>query len=432
MLKMGEKIAIIGSGYVGLVTGACFAELGNNVICVDSNSKKIESLKRGIVPIYEPGLDTLVSRNLEEKRLYFTTDIKYAVKRSDIIFICVGTPPKENGEPDLTSVEKVAKEIALVSNKYKLIVEKSTVPVQTASWLRKIMDKYIRSDFDIVVNPEFLREGSAVQDFMNPDRVVIGAENEKASTLIAELYKQLNAPILLTDISSAEIIKHLNNAILAQKISTINIIAQLCDKTDADIETVAKGVGLDKRIGPDFLKAGIGFGGFCFPKDLDALIHILRKNKVDSKLFESIQEINKNIRNYFIIKVESYLGDLKGKKLGVLGLAFKPNTDDMRFAPSVYIIRDLQKKGAKIKAYDPKAMNNAKSILKNITYCKSPYEAARGSDALLILTEWQVFKDIDLLKIKRLLNKPIIIDGRNIFKKERMRRLGFTYTGIGT
>jgi len=426
-----QKIAIIGSGYVGLVTGACFSELGNNVICVDNNPEKINNLQQGIMPIYEPGLDNLVSRNMEEGRLFFASDIKEAVKNSEIIFICVGTPPKENGEPDLSAVENVAREIAQAAENYKLIVEKSTVPVQTASWLKNLVKKHMKIDFDIAVNPEFLREGSAVHDFMNPDRIIIGTESGRASAILSELYKPLNAPILLTDINSAEIIKHLSNAMLAQKISTINLIAQLCEKTNADIETVAKGVGMDKRIGADFLKAGIGYGGFCFPKDLDALIHILKKNGIDAGLFESVQKINTSARNSFISKIERVLGNLKGRQIAVLGLAFKPNTDDMRFAPSVEIIKELQEKGANIMAYDPKAMENAKNIFQDIEYCKDSYEAAKNSDALVILTEWQEFKDIDLLKIKGILKQKIIIDGRNIFNKERMKGLGFDYFSIG-
>lgn len=428
---MKGNIAVIGSGYVGLVTGACFSELGNTVICVDNNPEKINKLKQGIMPIYEPGLDNLVSRNMEEGRLFFVSNIKEAVKNSEIIFICVGTPPKESGEPDLSAVENVAKEIAQSTENYKLIIEKSTVPVQTASWLKDVIKKYMKLDFDIAVNPEFLREGSAVHDFMNPDRIIIGTESSRASALLSELYKPLNAPILLTDINSAEIIKHLSNAMLAQKISTINLISELCEKTGADIETVSKGVGMDKRIGQEFLKAGIGYGGFCFPKDLDALIHILKKNKVNSSLFESVQEINKEIRKNFTLKIEKALGNLAGKQIGVIGLAFKPNTDDMRLAPSIEIIKELQEKGANIRAYDPKAIENAKRILKNVQYCSNSYETAKDSDALVILTDWQEFKDIDLLKLKKLLKQPILIDGRNIFNKERMKDLGFSYISVG-
>ncbi|MFH1249432.1 MAG: UDP-glucose/GDP-mannose dehydrogenase family protein [archaeon] len=425
-----RNIAVIGSGYVGLVTGACFAELGNKVICVDNNKEKISDLTNNKIPIYEPGLDNLVKRNYKEGRLFFTTDIKKAARESEIIFICVGTPPKENGEPDLSAVGNVAKEIASVSDKYKVIVEKSTVPVQTAKWLKSIISN-MKSEFDIAVNPEFLREGSAVYDFMNPDRIVIGAENSRAYSLLSEIYKPLNAPILFTDINSAELIKHLSNAMLAQKISTINLIALLCEKTNADIETVAKGVGMDKRIGTNFLKAGIGYGGFCFPKDLDALIHILRKNSINSGLFEQVQKINKNMRKHFVFKIEKSLGTLKGKKVAILGLAFKANTDDMRLAPSIEIIEKMKERGAIIKAYDPKAMEVAKGIFKDIEYCKNPYDAAKDADALVILTDWPEFKDLDLTVIKEKLKGNIIIDGRNIFNKERMKKLGFKYLSVG-
>lgn len=428
---MNERIAVIGSGYVGLVTGACLAELGNRVICIDNDKRKIARLRKGMIPIYEPRLKNLVLRNMKEGRLSFTAEIKEAVKQSGIIFICVGTPPKATGEPNLTSVKNVAKEIAKAANGYKLIIEKSTVPVQTASWLKEIMQEHVKTDFDIAVNPEFLREGSAIYDFMNPDRIIIGTENSKAAALLSGLYKPLNAPILITDINSAEIIKHLSNAMLAQKISTINLIAQLCEKTGADIEIVAKGVGMDKRIGGDFLKAGIGYGGFCFPKDLDALIHILRKNSIDAKLFESVQDINYKARQNFVSKIEKAVGDLRNKNIAVLGLAFKPNTDDMRFSPAIEVISQLQKKGAKIKAYDPKAIEKAKKILKNVRYCRNAYDAAKNADALVILTEWQEFRDLDLLRIKRLLKKPIIIDGRNLFNKERIRKLNFRYISVG-
>ncbi len=426
-----KKIAIIGCGYVGLVTGTCLAELGNEVICVDNNKEKITQLNKRILPIYEPELENLILRNLKEERLSFTSDIREAVKKAEIIFICVGTPPKENGEPDLGAVENVAREIAQAADNYKLIVEKSTAPVQTASWLKKIIRKYMKVDFDIAVNPEFLSEGSAVHDFMNPDRIVIGTENGKASALLSELYKPLNAPILLTDINSAELIKHVSNAMLAQRISTINLIAELCEKTGADIAIVAKGVGMDKRIGSAFLRAGIGYGGFCFPKDLDALINILKKNRVDSKLFEAVQEINQHIREHFIEKVESAVGNLGGKCIAVLGLSFKPDTDDMRFAPSIEIIKKLQQGGARIRAYDPKAMPNAKKILKDVQYFKDAYDAAENADALLILTEWQEFKEMDLPRIRKLLKQPIIMDGRNIFNPERMEESGFRYFSVG-
>lgn len=431
---MRESIAIIGSGYVGLTTGVCFAELGNKVICVDNDDSKITKLKKGELPIYEPGLDSLLKRNISEGRLEFTTAIGDASKKACVIFICVGTPPKENGEPDLSAIENVAKDIADTSASYKIIVEKSTVPVSTARWLNDIMQKYMKTDFDIAVNPEFLREGTAIHDFMNPDRIVIGTDSKRAYGELAELYKPLNAPIFHTDINSAELIKHTSNAMLAQRISTINVIARLCEKTGADVETVAKGVGMDERIGRHFLKAGIGYGGFCFPKDLDALIHILRENGINAGLFEAVREINFDIRDHFAERVTerfSQSGGLKGKLIGVLGLAFKPNTDDMRLAPSIDIIRKLVSEQATIKAYDPKAMENSKKLL-DIEYCSGMDDTARDADALLILTEWQDFKDMDLTKIKDLMKQPLIFDGRNIYNKQRMQDLGFEYYTVGS
>jgi UDPglucose 6-dehydrogenase len=430
---MSKNIAIIGSGYVGLTVGVCFSELGNKVICVDNDAEKIRKLKRYEVPIYEPGLEALLKRNAKENKLEFVSDIEYATKNSSIIFICVGTPPKENGEPDLSAIEKVAESIAKASNSYKIIVEKSTAPVNTALWLNDVMRKYIKTDFDIAVNPEFLGEGSAIRDFMNPDRIIIGTDSKKAYAELTELYKPLNAPILQTDINSAELIKHSSNAMLALRISTINLIAKLCEKTNADIGIVSKGVGLDKRIGTEFLNAGIGYGGFCLPKDLDAFIHIMEYNNIDAGLFKKAQEINYSMREHFINKIInrfSRMGGLEGKFIGVLGLAFKPNTDDVRFAPSIDIIKSLKLEKARIKAYDPEAINNSKRIL-DLDYCNNAYEAARSVDALLILTEWQEFKDVDLTRIKGLMKKPLIFDGRNLYNKERMKNLGFEYYCIG-
>lgn len=432
-VRMSRNLAVIGSGYVGLVTGACLSELGNHVVSVDNDEKKIALLKAGQSPIYEPGLDSLLKRNVREGRLEFTTDIGEATRGSDIIFICVGTPPRENGEPDLSAIENVSRSIADASNDYKLIVEKSTVPVNTAMWMNDIMKKYMKTDFDIAVNPEFLREGSAVSDFMNPDRIVIGTDSTRAYGELAELFRPLNAPILHTDINSAELIKHTSNAMLAQRISTINLIARLCEKTGADAETVARGVGLDGRIGPHFLKPGIGYGGFCFPKDLDALIHIMQENGIDAGLFEKVRDINDDMREHFVDTIMGHFADgggMAGKSLGVLGLAFKPNTDDMRLAPAVGIIERLVSEGATVKAYDPKAMDNSRKLL-DIEYCEGAYAVAEGADALLILTEWQEFADADLTRIKELMRRPVVFDGRNIFNRQRMERLGFEYYCVG-
>lgn len=426
------NIAIIGSGYVGLTSGTCFAELGNDVICVDIDEEKIEKLSKGEIPIYEPGLKELVERNIKENRLSFTTDLKDAIKNAEIIFICVGTPPKDNGEADLSYVENVAREIAEHMESYKVIVEKSTVPVETGEKVAETIKQNNRHnvEFDVVSNPEFLREGSAIEDTFNPDRIVIGANSEKAVNIMKKLYAPIKVPLIITDIRSAEIIKHASNSFLATKISFINAIANICELTGADIEKVAEGMGYDKRIGRHFLNAGLGYGGFCFPKDAAAFIRIADKYGYDFKLMKAVQEINEKQKEFFIKKIEKELWNLKDKKIGVLGLAFKPNTDDIRFAPSIDIINYLQKEGAKIKAYDPEAMEKAKKLLE-IEYCKDPYEAAKDIDVLLILTEWNEFKELDLEKIKNLMKNNLIVDGRNIYNPEEMKKLGFNYISIG-
>lgn len=427
------KIAVIGSGYVGLVTASCFAELGNDVICVDIDEGKISKLNKGIIPIYEPGLEELALANNRAGRLRFATDIKMAIRESEIIFICVGTPPKESGEADLSHVESVARTIAEAMDSYKIIVEKSTVPVETGSKVAKSIKAYNmhKADFDVVSNPEFLREGSAISDFMKPDRIVIGCESERARQAMQKLYEPLNAPILFTDIKSAEIIKHASNSFLAAKISFINAISNICESAGADVEKVAEGMGLDKRIGKSFLSAGIGYGGFCFPKDAEAFIRISEKLGYDFKLLKEVQEINHQQRAHFVRKVEKALWVVKGKTIGVLGLAFKPNTDDMRFAPSVDIIAELQKEGARIQAYDPQAMEKSKGTLKDISYCSSPYDAAKGADALIIITEWDEFKEMDFKKIKSLMKHPLMIDGRNIYNPDDMKKEGFAYISMG-
>ena len=427
------KISIIGCGYVGLTSGTCLAELGNDVICVDIDKEKIDMLNNNKIPIYEPGLKELVERNKKENRLKFTTDIKEAIKNSEIIFICVGTPPKNNGEADLSYVENVAREIAEHMESYKVIVEKSTVPVETGEKVAetiKLNNKH-NVEFDVISNPEFLREGSAVNDTFNPDRIVIGANSEKAVKIMKKLYGPIKAPLIVTDIRSAEIIKHASNSFLATKISFINAIANICELTGADIEKIAEGMGYDKRIGKAFLNAGIGYGGFCFPKDSAAFIRIAEKYGYDFKLLRGVQEINEKQKEFFIKKVEKALWNLKEKNIGVLGLAFKPNTDDMRFAPSIDIISYLQEEGAKIKAYDPEAMENSKKLLKDIEYCNDPYEAAENAEALLILTEWNEFKELDLDKIKNLMKNKLVIDGRNIYNPEEMKKLGFNYISVG-
>jgi len=427
------KIAVIGTGYVGLVTGACFADMGNEVVCVDIDKDKIRKLDNGVMPIYEPGLEEVVIRNKQAGRLSFTTELKEAIKKCQIIFVCVGTPPKESGEADLSYVENVARAIAEVMDSYKVIVEKSTVPVETGQQVAKTIRDYNihKVDFDVVSNPEFLREGSAINDFMRPDRIVIGCETEKAKDIMQKLYEPLHAPIIFTDIKSAEIIKHASNSFLATKISFINSIANICELSGADVEKVAEGMGYDKRIGRSFLNAGVGYGGSCFPKDVDAFVGIAEKLGYDFKLLKATQEVNNQQKKRFVRKIEKSLWIIKGKTIGILGLSFKPNTDDMRSAPSIDIIKELQNEGAKIKAYDPEAMEKAKHILTDIEYCSNPYDAAKDADALVVVTEWKEFREMDLKKIKSMMKQPLIIDGRNICNPKDAKKEGFAYISMG-
>ena len=427
------KISVIGVGYVGLATAAVLAELGNDVMAADIDKKKINNLNNGIMPIFEPGLKEMVERNVRENRLKFVSDNKEVIGHGDVIFICVGTPPKENWEVELKYVENVAMEIAHNMNSYKVIVHKSTVPVETGDKIRKIIKGNIKKNigFDIVSNPEFLREGTAIEDTLHPDRIVIGADSGKAVSIMKKIYGPIKAPVIITDIKSAELIKHASNAFLATKISFINSVARICELSGADIEEVAEGMGYDKRISRHFLNAGIGYGGSCFPKDSQAFIKIAENYGYDSKMLKATNEINEEQKKIFLDKVKKALGSINGKNIAVLGLAFKPDTDDMRFAPSIYIINELKKEGAKIKAYDPEAMEKAKKVIDGIEFCKDPYEASKESDALLILTEWNEFKEMDLKKIKRLLKNPLIIDGRNIYNLETMEKEGFRYISIG-
>jgi len=427
------NIAVIGSGYVGLVSGACFAALGHDVICVDIDSKKIAGLRKGILPIYEPGLGELVRKGIQKKKLSFTTDLKTATRRATVFFIAVGTPPRANGEADLTFVENVARTIAQEMRDYKLVVEKSTVPVQTGEWIAKTLKRFARKGvpFDVASNPEFLREGSAVSDFMHPDRVILGVETEAARNLLTEIYKPLRCEILVTDIKSAEIIKHASNSFLATKISFVNAISVVCDAVGADVVQVARGMGLDRRIGKAFLSPGIGFGGFCFPKDLAAFVRISEKVGYDFELLRAVQKINEDQKTFFLKKIEDAIWNVGSKTIGIWGLSFKPNTDDMRYAPSLDIIARLQEMGAKIRAYDPHAMPKARKLLKGVTFCKNAYEVCRGSDCLVVLTEWDVFKSIDLSKIRKLLSHPVVVDGRNVYDPQKMTRLGFKYFSVG-
>jgi UDPglucose 6-dehydrogenase len=428
------NVCVVGTGYVGLVTGAVFADLGNDVICVDKDESKVERLSRGEMTIYEPGLEEIVKRSIEEGRIRFTTDLGDGVRNSLVIFIAVGTPPKETGETDLSFVETVAHEIGLHLNEYRIIVNKSTVPVGTGDFVRRTIMKSRKGDvpFDVVSNPEFLKEGSAIADCLLPDRIVIGAPSQKVAMSLLELYAPLEAPMLITDVESAEMIKYASNAFLAAKISFINSIANICEKCGADVTQVAKGMGYDKRIGREFLQAGLGFGGSCFPKDTLSLRHVASKFGESTELFDSIISINADRVPRFVRRIAGrFGGELKGKTVGILGLAFKPNTDDLRDAKSIEIIEALQKLGASIRAYDPIAMEGAKNILKDVTYCRSAYDAAEGTDAIVIVTDWNEFKLLNLDRLKALMKSPIIFDGRNIYPLDKMAKSGFEYHSIG-
>ena len=427
------NISIIGVGYVGLVTGACFAKLGHKVICMDEDLRKIKILKKGDVPFYEPGLKELISEVKNKGFISFTTNIKEAINNSDVIFICVGTPATDDGSADLSAVEKVAAQIGINLNKYRLIVEKSTVPVQTGAKIKRTIELMIKKnvDFDVASNPEFLRGGTAIKDFLYPDRIIIGVENERSEKILRDIYKGIDAPILVTSVQSAEIIKHASNSFLATKISFINAVSVICERTGADVKEVAYGMGLDKRIGPDFLNAGIGFGGSCFPKDLKAFIKIAESLGYNFGLLKEVLKINEEAREDFVKKIEDILWNLKDKKIVVMGLSFKPDTDDIRDAPSITIVGKLIEKGAKIFAYDPQGMRKFKELFPNINYIKDFYKDIVDADAIVFLTEWEEFKEIDLKRIKNLMKTPVIIDGRNIFEPDKLKEMGFIYKCVG-
>ncbi|MBI4358658.1 MAG: UDP-glucose/GDP-mannose dehydrogenase family protein [Candidatus Omnitrophica bacterium] len=427
------KIGIIGSGHVGLVTGACFADLGNEVICMDHDIAKIKLLKRGKALFYEPGLRELVQKNMSKGRIHFTTSISDTVRFAKVIFLCVGTPPKANGEADLAAIQRVAEAIGRNLNGYRLIVEKSTVPVETGSRIYKMIAENCarKISFDIASNAEFLREGSAVKDFYSPDRIVIGVESAKAKSLLLQIYKPFKVPILITDVKSAELIKHAANSFLAMKISYINLMSQICEKVGANVEKVAEGMGGDHRIGKAFLNAGIGFGGSCFPKDLSAFIAITERLQIPSDLLKVVVAINESQQKYFLMKAEQGLEKIKGKKIALLGLSFKPDTDDLRNAPAMDIAEELKAKGARLIAYDPCAMPAAKKLLKGMQFAENAYEACRDADACFILTEWREFRELDLKRLKKLLKHPIVIDGRNIYDPELMKKNGLRYYSIG-
>jgi len=428
------KISIIGSGHVGLVTGACFAEIGHHVLCVDNDTEKLEGLRKGKAPFYEPGLERLIQKHLKKtKRLSFVESIQKGIARSEVIFISVGTPSRQSGEADLSYVETVSSEIARAMKGYRLIVEKSTVPVETGEWVRRTIRQSLRRKipFDVASNPEFLKEGQAIEDFMHPDRIVIGVESKKAETLLRQIYRPIKAPLVVTDIKSAEIIKHASNSFLSTKISFINAVSALSDKVGADVVKIAEGMGLDHRIGKSFLNAGVGFGGSCFGKDLAAFVNIADKAGVDFQILKEVQRINQRQREKLVRKIEQAVWNLKGKTIGILGLSFKPDTDDVRDAPAIDVIQAIQKEGAKVRATDPAAIENAKGMINHVEFCKEPYETARGADCLVILTEWPEFKKLDLKKIKRLMSTPVIVDGRNLFDPKTMQKAGFRYISVG-
>ncbi|MCJ7652719.1 MAG: UDP-glucose/GDP-mannose dehydrogenase family protein [Actinobacteria bacterium] len=424
---------VIGTGYVGLVTGACLADLGNNVVCVDRDGGKTEALSAGRVPIFEAGLEELVTRNLKSGNLSFTTDIKQAVVKSRLIFITVDTPSDEIGRADMTRVEEVAWSIAGSINDYKVIINKSTVPIGSTKMVQKIIEESMGEyrEYDVVSNPEFLREGTAVSDFLKPSRIVIGSDSQKAITLLAELYRSLDAPLLVTDPVSAEMIKYASNAFLATKVTYINAIANLCEAVGADVREVALGMGYDERIGFEFLKPGPGFGGSCFPKDCRALLSISRDYGYNFELLEGVLEVNREQHERVVAKVERIAGGLTGKKICVLGLAFKANTDDVRESPAVEVTRMLLERGAEVTAYDPRAMESARSELVEVAFAGSAYDAVRGAEVLLLLTEWDEFKWLDYGRVRELMGEPLRVDARNCLDPVVLRKLGFTYEGVG-
>jgi len=429
-------LGIIGTGYVGLVTGACFAEFGLFVTCVDRDKKKIRSLEKGKIPFYEPGLQELVKRNVSQGRLEFTATIERAVASSLVLFIAVGTPRRGDGSADLQYVEQVAGEIAETINGYKVIVMKSTVPVGTGKKLRKVISRNLKeqTDFDIVSNPEFLREGSAIEDFMRPNRVVLGASSQQAIAIMKDLYKPLyliETPFVITNIETAELIKYASNSFLATKISFINEIAGLCERVGADVHLVAKGMGLDKRIGPKFLHPGPGYGGSCLPKDTNALLKIAEQNDIELGVIKAATKANERQREFMVKMIKDAMGVLKGKTVAVLGLSFKPNTDDIREAPSLHIIKKLMKEKASIRAYDPVSMKEAQRIIPAIKYCKNSCDAVKGADALVIVTEWNQFRNLDLDRIKKLLKEPYFFDLRNVYEPRKLKEKGFRYFCVG-
>lgn len=429
-------IAVIGTGYVGLVTGACFAEFGVEVTCVDVDEKKINGLLNGVMPIYEPGLDAIVEKNVKAGRLHFTTDIKSAVESALVVFLAVGTPPKEDGSPDMSYYQQAAKDVAEAMNGYKVLVTKSTVPVGTGQWLREFVTANLKTktNFGVASNPEFLREGAAIDDFMRPDRVVVGSNEPDAIAIMKDLYRPLyliETPIVITSLEAAELIKYAANAFLATKITFINEIANLCDAIGCDVHDVARGMGMDNRIGRKFLHPGPGYGGSCFPKDTRAFTKVGDKYGVETSIVDAVIQANEYQRQAMLPKIEKLVGDFGGKRIGVLGLSFKPETDDMRESPAIDIIKAMQERGATVRAFDPVAMEEAKHCLPDIEYAADEYDAIKDSDALVIITEWNQFRALDMERVKQLLKAPKIADLRNVYEPKDMRELGFEYVGVG-
>ncbi len=429
------KLAVIGTGYVGLVTGTCFAEVGHTVICVDCDARKVEMLQKGGIPIYEPGLEELVQKNVAAGRLGFTTSTRDGVENADVVFIAVPTPPQPDGSVDLSFMEGVARDIAAVMTSYKIVVDKSTVPVKTGEKVAETIRRYCKAkvEFDVVSNPEFLREGSAVSDFLKPDRVVIGVRTQRPVAAMKELYAPFNAPVVVTDINSAELIKHAANSFLALKISYINAISVICEASGANVQEVASGIGMDARIGRQFFDASLGFGGSCFPKDLSAFVKIAEQLGYDFGLLKEVQRINALQMDRFFKKILETVWVLKDKKIGVLGLAFKQNTDDVRMSPAIDLCHRLLKEGALLRVHDPKAMDKARTVLppSGVTYIDDMNEVAEGCDALVVATEWNQFKSLDLDRVRKAMTHPILFDGRNLFDPREMEQLGFIYKSIG-
>lgn len=433
------KVCIIGTGYVGLVSSCCFADLGNDVIGVDIDDEKVAKLREGISPIYEPGISDLLKRNLKQGNLNFTTNIKEGIESSDIIFSAVGTPMGQDHRADLSAVMAVAKAIGKYINGYKIVVNKSTVPVGTAEKVEAeikaaMVENNLSFNFDVVSNPEFLREGAAISDFKNPDRVVVGAKSERARKLISKLYSGIvrtNRPLVFTDVKSAEMIKYAANAMLATRISFMNMLSHLCEKAGGDIKEVAKGIGLDSRIGPKFLQAGLGYGGSCFPKDVNAIMMTLKDYDCDASILEAVESINQSQRLHVYDKVKASLKDLNGKTIGILGVAFKPKTDDIREAPALTLVRKLESEGARVKAFDPEARETTEKYYPNLQFVDTPYAAAKNVDCLVVCTEWDTFRTLNLEQIKEGMKSPVVVDGRNIYDPEEMQKLGFHYSCIG-